>query len=917
MPPRLRAAVLAPRLATAAWVRERPGAAAGLAEELVRLFDELRRHGLDPETIDGGAGADLGPGSEIMARDAARVAEAWRLHRAVAPRDDVDRERDVVDALEAGGWPGPPVADFVVAGLSDLAPLTARLLRAAAAGARRAHLAATPTGGSPLSRLFLASFSEPASPSHPAAPGRLVAGLLADDTRPPPPRDARPYPDRLHGLGDPGDLLAAAPAPLLRPCTDPEQESLLVADLVIAQLRDAPRSRITVATADRGLARRIVDQLNDAGLDLDATDGDALSAHADGRLAWQLLRAAQTDLHHEPLLELLTHPHVTCGRDRADHARRTLAFEKEILRGQAAGAGLAGMRRRAVERDEACRQLWPDTRPEMTELVDDLARVLGPLLALATGAPAPCGRHVAALRAAWAVAAPDHAFDRAAFAAAPARAALAGLLDDLAAADAALAPLSAAEFAALVSRQAGRIQVRPHRKLHLPVQVTGLLEARLDHVDLLVLAGMNEGVFPDEPRRRTLLLGRPWRERHGLPDWRADLGLDAELFLRLLHGGRQVAVTWSREREGRPVLPSPLVGRLLLALPRDPAAAPAPAPWRRAAPDDDAIAAAQARFRSEPAARPVWAPTRTLSKISHTALRAWRGCPYRFLLESGYELREEDRVLEELQRKDYGSIVHDALARFLRDGGEGRRCLRGGRADACRRALDAAVDEAFAARLGDLPQRRLWEAAFLAAGERIVEVELARAGAWEPVALETSFEFTLGSLRDWLAQQGAADLPDTPAEVAGIAVTGRLDRADLARDGATVQVIDYKTGEPPTRKAVLDGEDLQLALYALAVRLGGVGGVPAGADLIGSYYGLKPGDIGPPDKPHLGPGHDLVRDGVAVLSAALAMADRDTPYPLLPGGDDPDGPRAPCRHCAWRRACRIDEARPAAAGGAP
>ena len=47
VPHRLRAAVLAPRLATVAWVRERPGAAAGLAEELVRLFDELRRHGLE------------------------------------------------------------------------------------------------------------------------------------------------------------------------------------------------------------------------------------------------------------------------------------------------------------------------------------------------------------------------------------------------------------------------------------------------------------------------------------------------------------------------------------------------------------------------------------------------------------------------------------------------------------------------------------------------------------------------------------------------------------------------------------------------------------------------------------------------------------------------------------------------------
>ncbi|MDO9693407.1 MAG: PD-(D/E)XK nuclease family protein [Candidatus Latescibacteria bacterium] len=911
---RLRPAALAPHLAATSWVRERPGAAAGLAEELVRLFDELRRHGLDPAAVAAEDGDE--PGGEIMTRDAARVAEAWRLHRAAAPRDDIDREREVVAALEDGPWPGPPVVDLVVAGVSDLAPLTARLLRAAAAGAGRAHLVSSPPGASPLARLFLASFSDSAAPTHPAAPDRLVAHLLADDATPSPPRDARPYPERLDGLGDPEDLLAAAPSPLLRPCADPEQESLLVADLVIAQLRSAPRSRITVATADRGLARRIVDQLNDAGLDLDATDGDALSAHADGRLAWQLLRAAQTGLHHEPLLELLTHPHVTCGRDRAAHARRTLAFEKEVLRGQAAGAGLAGLRRRAAERDDAHRLRRPEARPQLSELVDDLERVLAPLSALAAGAPAPLGRHVAALRAAWAEAAPDHAFDRAAAVAAPARAALAGLLDDLAAADAALPPLTAAEFTALVARQTAQIQIRPHRKLHLPVQVTGLLEARLEHADLLVLAGMNEGVFPDEPRRRTLLLGRRWRERHGLPDWRWDLGLDAELFLRLLHGGRRVAVTWSREREGRPVLPSPLVGRLLLALPQDPRAAATPAPWRRAAPDAVAIAAAQDRFRREPADRRVLAPTLPLATISHTALQTWRGCPYRFLLERGYELREEERILDELQRKDYGSIVHDALARFLKEGGEGRRSLQAGRADASRRALAAAAGEAFAVRLGDLPQRRLWEASFLALGERIVGIELDRAAAWQPRALEAGFAFTLGALRDWLAQQGAADLPDVPAQDATISVTGRLDRADVSRDGATVQVIDYKTGALPSKKSVREGEDLQLSLYALAVRLGGVAGVPADKGIVGAYYSLKPGEVDLPAEPQLGPDHDLTRDGRTVLTAALAMADRDAAYPLLPGGEDPDAQDAPCRYCAWRGACRIDEITAAATGGA-
>jgi hypothetical protein len=76
----------------------------------------------------------------------------------------------------------------VVAGLSDLAPRPP----ACCAPPPRAPAtsALSPTGGSPLSRMLLASFCEPAAPTHPAAHGRFVSLMLANDTRPPPPRDA-------------------------------------------------------------------------------------------------------------------------------------------------------------------------------------------------------------------------------------------------------------------------------------------------------------------------------------------------------------------------------------------------------------------------------------------------------------------------------------------------------------------------------------------------------------------------------------------------------------------------------------------------------------------------------------------------------------------------------------------------------
>jgi ATP-dependent helicase/nuclease subunit B len=479
------------------------------------------------------------------------------------------------------------------------------------------------------------------------------------------------------------------------------------------------------------------------------------------------------------------------------------------------------------------------------------------------------------------------------------RARLAELLDELTRFSALLPALGGGEFAALYRRLAQAEMIRPHRAEFLPVQVTGLLEARLEHYDLLILAGLGEHVFPKDPPRRTLLLGRVWREQAGLPDWRHDLGLDAELFLRLLHAGDTVRITWSRERDGQPALPSPLVGRLVLALETPPAPRGADAVWRAAAAEGPDAAGAQTVFTAEPTPRRAHVPVPIPTTLSHSSLRIGIDCPYRWLLERGLGLREAEPLRDELQKKDYGTIVHDALRRFVL-GTDGAAALRSGDRRRAREALHAAAAAAFTHGAGELPQRGLWEAAFLRAGEEIVDVELAGAARWTPVGAETRFSFPLSHLAAWAGHP-------VPAELADVKIEGRIDRHDRAADGS-VRVIDYKTGTPPTPAAVAAGRDLQLGLYALAVRLGAVDGTAPEADLIGVYYGLKSGSVGPAGKPHLGPDQDLQRDAVTLLSTAVSLLGPDAVYPLLPEGD-PDDPQAPCRFCGLRGACRVDEVR--------
>ncbi|KAB2859047.1 MAG: double-strand break repair protein AddB, partial [Bauldia sp.] len=81
----------------------------------------------------------------------------------------------------------------------------------------------------------------------------------------------------------------------------------------------------------------------------------------------------------------------------------------------------------------------------------------------------------------------------------------------------------------------------------------------------------------------------------------------------------------------------------------------------------------------------------------------------------------------------------------------------------------------------------------------------------------------------WEAKR-SAEIEARHAEIAGhieiaapagpFRLRGRADRIDLRRDG-TLEVLDFKTGTPPSAKMVLVGFAPQLGLEAAMVRLGG------------------------------------------------------------------------------------------------
>ncbi len=349
------------------------------------------------------------------------------------------------------------------------------------------------------------------------------------------------------------------------------------------------------------------------------------------------------------------------------------------------------------------------------------------------------------------------------------------------------------------------------------------------------------------------------------------------------------------DEEGDPQQPSPFLddvralfseelwtgrGRRLLAeVTWPPAEAPTPHELRRAQ------AAEQAQPDPPPLAAPatagVLAGLAARNRESARGLEAFAGCPVRWLVEHLLRPEPVDPDPEPLQRGSRGHAVLELTLRRLKARTGSARLTPDTLPDALGE-LHAAIAE-IAAPPGGGARARAAARALEVDLERYLRHEAACGAGFEPARLEWSF---------------GGDRDEAPAlDVAGVAVSGRVDRIDV--DGRRAVVRDYK-GRTVTAGArwAEDGK-VQAALYALAVR------ERLGLDVAGALY--QP--IGRADQRPRG----LVRDDVpgryvngdvvdaAALEETLAAA-RDVAARAATALRA--GRLRPCpERCSWQGAC--------------
>ena len=115
-------------------------------------------------------------------------------------------------------------------------------------------------------------------------------------------------------------------------------------------------------------------------------------------------------------------------------------------------------------------------------------------------------------------------------------------------------------YPALFEALSAHAVVRPAYGRHPRLAIWGLVEARLQQADLIVLGGLNEGTWPGAVPADPWM-SRQMRAEFGIPLRERAVGIAAHDFAQAL-GASEVALTRAARREGAPTVPSRWLLRL-------------------------------------------------------------------------------------------------------------------------------------------------------------------------------------------------------------------------------------------------------------------------------------------------------------------------------------------------------------------
>lgn len=835
----------------------------------------------DPAAIADLVEGDLARHWQVSARFLALALEAWPARLGELGLSDLTARRVVLLRRLAESWRQKPPASLVLAaGSTGAAPAAAALLAVVAqlpSGAvvlpgLDGSLAETvwsqideqhPQNGLKrlLDRAGVAREQVKAWPASPSgAEGRWRRRLINEALRPAERTDDwLTVIEDLRREGEAGgiDPVAAGLAGLAVVSAANEEEEAAVAALLLRETVEAEGRTAALVTPDQGLARRVGARLARWGIAAASSSGEPLLAFPAGSLLALVSRQIADRGDPVSLLAIVKHPLTGLGRSFEALASAGRTLERRGLRGPRPRdfAALLARLDASLERRPGQNPL-PEGAHRRIEAAKALAHDLKAALDLFDTAfgegVAPASAAARSLAQALEALARTPGGGPGRLWAGPDGEAAAGLLAVLIAESEGLPQVTRSGFADLLAGLIRREIVRSGTPDHPRVKILGVLEARLLSADRLILAGLSEGVWPAGAAIDPFL-SRPMRDHLGLPPPERRIGLSAHDFAQGA-AAPEVIILTARRRNGAPTVDSRWLWRLRVLAQGANVALPNRADalaWARtldgplADPPPHLAPAARPEPRPPLAARP--------RKMSVTGVETWIRDPYAIYARDILRLSPLEPPDEEVDALARGTAFHSAFETFTRLHPDE---LPPNPEAAFEAILLSSLEEA-----GVHPRRMARERA------------LARNIAPWVVGFET---VRRDGAKLHVEQAGELIL-ETPS--GPFRLRARADRIEH-RD-ARADVIDFKTGTPPSSKVVQAGLAPQLTLTAAILEAGGFEGIGKTAPGQLLYVRVSGGRI-PGAVEIRGEGEEsatLARAALEGLVRRIAWFDEeDTPY---------------------------------------
>lgn len=627
-------------------------------------------------------------------------------------------------------------------------------------------------------------------------------------------------------------------------CEDEQEESQAIA-LMLRDALESPDTQAMLVTHDRALARRVAVLLRRYGLAVEDGGGHPLINTPAAVLAMLALRAAEAEAPAE-VLALLKHPLCRLGASPEVKFKSVCEIELTFFRGMRTGETLA----ERVARIPALEEFSPDAATLMTRLTQALQPLVDLFQQSRVALPVA---HKVLVEALERLAETPEEPGAARLWNEQSGHLLSQQLADIYDHSSYLGEVEPGTLGALFARLLSRETFQPVHATHPRLTILSPADARMQHADLVILAGLNEGCWPPAPQSDPWM-SRAMRESIGLQPYERQIGQAAHDFLSLACAAPRVILTRARKVAGSPTLASRWWLRLstvLEAMPEEARAAFAAkgTMWLEWCEEFSAAERTESHDRPRPMP-PASARPRTIS-VSQVE-RLMRD-PYAFYAQCILRLRPLDPIDKEPGMAEFGNAVHAALERFARRYPE--QLPANAEAE-----LMAMIDASFAELIYRVKAPSFWRRRL----QRIVQ---------EVIALERGRRQLLLYIEAERPMETSLTLPSGP-----FTLKARLDRIDHLR-GSGADIIDFKTGSVPSGRAVRAGLSPQLTLEGLLLQEAGLAvhqllywKVPAGT---------KPNPLEQAGGSSADPAQLIAeaRDGLHRLLGWFERA--DTPYPCL------------------------------------